>query len=854
MLATLVIALSIDDELFNRNLEITMTVSIGRLSLEIKKLQEEIIGDIGGKCPLDKACTLAWLIARYNLNTSVEIGIYRGASFLPQLLAHTRFTRGTGYGIDPYSNGEAIQNDLPESVKGAVEEFIERLDFEKIYHEVLALINKFEFERHGIILRETSERAISYFTDNDIFFDLLHIDGNHDTAHVMLDVDLYLPRVKKTGFIVLDDIRWPSVEPAYRVVASKCTLLFERVERFSSWAVFYNDTDLDEATERELKAGIESAYLEFQEFQELKQENNERISLLQEELARTHARLEQTSRQLEQTREQLDRTREQLDDTRGQLDRRRDQLDDTREQLGETQPRLERTRKELQRTEEELQRTEEKLQRTGEELEQTRGQLAKSQSQLEYAQVQLEYERGRAIENLGALTQANETIQAMEGSKFWQLRKRWFALRQWIGLDHHQDVGIAQAIARILKSKVTQLTTDLNERFASLADDRIIILDDIFPHLLSAFRIAEYNTYLAKYPNSVVYSTGTSFKYLNDTRSFQEVLQEYLQYYPQFKSRVAEFSPDSMSILRGSLVYLVFLNNAFNFINLIEKSEIPFIFTLYPGGGFIPDEEESDQKLFRVCSSKYFKKVIVTQKYIGDYLIDKKMCTPDQVELIYGVVTSIETIINDKLEKKYYKINKETFDICFVAHKYMIRGLNKGYDVFVEVAKSLYNLHGNNFVFHVVGNFDETDIEVSELKDSIKFYGTRTTDWFPQFYANMDIIMSPNIPLHYIMPEVKKSFIDGFPTGCCVEAGFCGTAVFCTDTVHQNIAFKSGEDIVLIPRDVETICTIVSRYYHDPQALYELSCAGQRSFRNIFKLENQMKPRLGLISKALTKK
>jgi len=761
-----------------------MEVSIGRLSLEIKKIQEEIVGDIGGKCPLHKACLLAWLIARYNLNTSVEIGIYRGASFLPQLLAHTQFTKGTGYGIDPYLNGEAMQNDLPNSLKEIVEEFIECLDFEKIYYEVLALIDKFEFGLRGKVLRDTSERAISYFTENEIFFDLLHIDGNHDTDHVMLDVDLYLPRVKKTGFIVLDDIRWPSVEPAYRAVASKCTLLFERVEQFSSWAVFYNDTELDEEKKRELKVGIESAYLEFQEFQALQKKHSEHISLLQEEL--DHSRL--------------------------------------------------------------------CLERAEEELERTKEQLTETQSQLEYTRGQLEYERGQVIENQNALALARETIGAMEESKFWRLRKRWFDLRQRLGLDHHQDVGIVRAVASKLKGKVTRLTTDPKERFAALADDRIIILDDIFPHLLSAFRIAEYNTYLARYPNAVVYSTGTSFKYLNDTRSFQEVLQDYLEYYPQFKSRVFEFSPDLMPILTGRLVYLIFLNNTFNFIDLIEKSQIPFIFTLYPGGGFIPDDEESDKKLFRVCSSKYFQKVIVTQKYIGDYLINKKMCTPDQVELIYGVVTSIETIIPDQLDKKYYKLNKETFDICFVAHKYMIRGLNKGYDVFIEVAKILYNLHGSNIVFHVVGNFDEKDIEVSELKDNIKFYGTRTTDWFPQFYANMDIIMSPNIPLHYIMPEVKKSFIDGFPTGCCVEAGFCGTVVFCTDTVNQNIAFKNGEDIVIIPRDIEVICTLVSRYYHNPQALYELSRIGQHSFRRIFKLENQMEPRLRLISEALTKK
>jgi hypothetical protein len=779
-----------------------MEVSIGRLSLEIKKIQEEIVGDIGGKCPLHKACLLAWLIARYNLNTSVEIGIYRGASFLPQLLAHTQFTKGTGYGIDPYLNGEAMQNDLPNSLKEIVEEFIECLDFEKIYYEVLALIDKFEFGLRGKVLRDTSERAISYFTENEIFFDLLHIDGNHDTDHVMLDVDLYLPRVKKTGFIVLDDIRWPSVEPAYRAVASKCTLLFERVEQFSSWAVFYNDTELDEEKKRELKVGIESAYLEFQEFQALQKKHSEHISLLREEL--DHSRL-----CLERAEEELERTKEQLTGTRGQLEH---------------------------------------------ELERTAEELTETQSQLEYTRGQLEYECGQVIENQNALALARETIGAMEESKFWRLRKRWFDLRQRLGLDHHQDVGIVRAVASKLKGKVTRLTTDPKERFAALADDRIIILDDIFPHLLSAFKIAEYNTYLARYPNAVVYSTGTSFKYLNDTRSFQEVLQDYLEYYPQFKSRVFEFSPDLMPILRGRLVYLIFLNNTFNFIDLIEKSQIPFIFTLYPGGGFIPDDEESDKKLFRVCSSKYFQKVVVTQKYIGDYLINKKMCTPDQVELIYGVVTSIETIIPDQLDKKYYKLNKETFDICFVAHKYMIRGLNKGYDVFIEVAKILYNLHGSNIVFHVVGNFDEKDIEVSELKDNIKFYGTRTTDWFPQFYANMDIIMSPNIPLHYIMPEVKKSVIDGFPTGCCVEAGFCGTVVFCTDTVNQNIAFKNAEDIVIIPRDIEAICTLVSRYYHNPQALYELSRIGQHSFRKIFKLENQMEPRLRLISEALTKK
>src|SRR5260221_13378619 len=52
-------------------------------------------------------------------------------------------------------------------------------------------------------------------------------------------------------------------------------------------------------------------------------------------------------------------------------------------------------------------------------------------------------------------------------------------------------------------------------------DPRLVILDDIFPHLLSAFRIAEFNAYLSRYPNSVVHSTAVSFSVIGDRRSLK---------------------------------------------------------------------------------------------------------------------------------------------------------------------------------------------------------------------------------------------------------------------------------------------------------------------------------------------
>ena len=43
----------------------------------------------------------------------------------------------------------------------------------------------------------------------------------------------------------------------------------------------------------------------------------------------------------------------------------------------------------------------------------------------------------------------------------------------------------------------------------------LIILDDFYPHLHSGFRVAEYNYYLNTTKDSVVLSTGSSFRLIN---------------------------------------------------------------------------------------------------------------------------------------------------------------------------------------------------------------------------------------------------------------------------------------------------------------------------------------------------
>jgi glycosyltransferase involved in cell wall biosynthesis/predicted O-methyltransferase YrrM len=375
---------------------------------------------------------------------------------------------------------------------------------------------------------------------------------------------------------------------------------------------------------------------------------------------------------------------------------------------------------------------------------------------------------------------------------------------------------------------------------------KLVILDDVFPHPLSAFRIAEYEAYLERWPDTVVCSSATSFGALNETRSFREVHDEYVDRFPQYGARIMEFGENdnlAESLTKVSLAYTMFLHNANFFLDAVHAYNVPFVFTLYPGGRFQLNDESSDEKLRRVCSSPNLQKVIATQKVVYNYLLDKKLCDHQKIEFIYGGVFPLDRLLSQSLPKQRYREDKETFDVCFVAHKYMPQGADKGYDVFVEVARLLSERH-EDVSFHVVGPFDETDVEIGGLlKGRISFYGTRPTEFFPSFYSRMDAIISPNAPF-----LLAPGAFDGFPTGGCIEAGSCGVAVFCTDPLEQNVAFEDGEEIVIVPRDAGVISETVGWYHDHPEALRKLSGRGQEAFRRVFDMEAQMEPRLRILS------
>lgn len=377
-------------------------------------------------------------------------------------------------------------------------------------------------------------------------------------------------------------------------------------------------------------------------------------------------------------------------------------------------------------------------------------------------------------------------------------------------------------------------------------DFTLVVFDDVFPSIYSPFRYEEYVEYLKKFERVYIYTTGTSFLALNEKRNVQEVIEEFEKKFPEYKERIFKLNYENKEKLRefrNKIAIITFLQNTKKNLEIIEKYQIPFIFTLYPGGGFILNNEESDEKLRSIFKSKYFRKVIVTQKITYDYLIKNKFCKEEEIEFIYGIVTP-ENILQTNIENKvYYKKGKETFDLCFVAHKYCEKGIDKGYDLFIDVANKMSKKH-RNIKFHVVGGFDENDIDITEIKDKIKFYGIQSSEELINLYKNMDVIISPNRPF-----KLSKGSFDGFPTGSCTEAMINKVVLMCSDELKLNTKFEDGKEIIIIKTETDDIVEKVENLYKNPNKIVEIANNGRKKALKVYSKRNQILPRIKAIRK-----
>jgi len=168
-----------------------------------------------GWCSPEKAAALADAIRAAHVQLAVEIGVFGGASLIPQALA-LRDTDGLIYGIDPWTRQSATEGELDPTDRA----WWEREDLGKIYVGCMEAIGEEGLWPWVRILACPSEVAVEAFRDETV--DLLSVDGNNSEIVSFRDVRLYLPKVKRGSLIFFDDLDWKTTALAVSYLDRRC--------------------------------------------------------------------------------------------------------------------------------------------------------------------------------------------------------------------------------------------------------------------------------------------------------------------------------------------------------------------------------------------------------------------------------------------------------------------------------------------------------------------------------------------------------------------------------------------------------------------------------------------------------
>jgi lipopolysaccharide transport system ATP-binding protein len=360
----------------------------------------------------------------------------------------------------------------------------------------------------------------------------------------------------------------------------------------------------------------------------------------------------------------------------------------------------------------------------------------------------------------------------------------------------------------------------------------LLVVDDFYPNLTTGFRIAEYNHYLRVFPDLLIAST------VGDFRQKHAI---FAKLYPDVQNRVVAFDPAILP--HAKLCFLNFLNNAHHHIESLEAANLPFVFTLYPGGGFELHSDAAKSKLTRVLASPMLRAVISTQSVTTDVL--RLMQCPVEVHELYGVVINPAYFCSsDQPAKRTIDPGGRGPKICFVAHRYDPRGTTKGYPVFIEVCAKLADRHPG-LEFSVVGNYGPDDLDIpAQLAGNLHFKGLMATSPLRQFLLTQDLLISPNQPY-----AVSGAVFDGFPTASCVEASLCGVAILCSDELDLN-RFYGPDEMIICVAEASAILRTMEPLLASPSIITQIGEQGRRKSALLFSAEAQLLPRTRLLRDA----
>ncbi|MEO6117006.1 MAG: glycosyltransferase [Pseudolysinimonas sp.] len=367
-----------------------------------------------------------------------------------------------------------------------------------------------------------------------------------------------------------------------------------------------------------------------------------------------------------------------------------------------------------------------------------------------------------------------------------------------------------------------------------LRASRVVALDDFFPDLGTGFRVAEFTWMLR---HDLIDQVLTTLPLEGVSRAFSAA-------YPELSDRVVAYRAESLA--HADLAWIDFLNNAAHFLPDLQDHGVPFVVTLYPGGGLDLGSASASRKLTAVLSAPLLRAVITTQPRVTQFVRQRFPDVP--VHEIIGLTVNPSYFgPGAGLRRDYYGKKKRRLDVAFVAHQYRPDGADKGYGTFLDTVRELRTA-GIEVRAHVVGGFSARDVPDEDLDKVLAFHGVLDTIALKKVLSSVDLVISPNRP----GVLTARSF-DGFPTGSVIEGGLCGAGMVATDLLEQNVLFQDGRDILIVPPDARAIAERVVSLIRSPGGIRRMAQAGLAVARDAYGVNTQLWGRRRVLEDALAR-
>lgn len=152
----------------------------------------------------NRAGAIGELIRRHGWNCGAELGVKRGRTLFRLLDEHPQLSM---IGVDVWSpmyEHPDKDYDTGEMWHGCA------ACQEALYQQVL--VRSAEYGYRCKIMRATTRDAHEHVLDFTL--DFVFIDADHRTESVLEDIDNWSPKVRFGGYLIGDDLTWPSVQRA----------------------------------------------------------------------------------------------------------------------------------------------------------------------------------------------------------------------------------------------------------------------------------------------------------------------------------------------------------------------------------------------------------------------------------------------------------------------------------------------------------------------------------------------------------------------------------------------------------------------------------------------------------------